>query len=134
MHAFANICHTDKRVAQARIASAHDWHLQLHAAFADGGDPFDGTNAVFYDGACKALCVLAWYGPHVEYFSQSSKIVIPLFELLTSRRLKSRKQASWAIAALCPLSASGVIVVGTAAAKTVERIYDQTGGGKKGLG
>lgn len=120
----------DKAAARARIGTAStDWHLQLLSVFAEAGSPFNPANVVLLDGACKALAVLCWYGPHVEFFSQSQEVVRTLFEMLTSRRLKSRKQASWALAALLPLSSSGVIVIGSAAAKTVDRVNEQ--GAKK---
>lgn len=117
--------------AKARIAAAADWHIELMRVFQDAGSPFDPNEVVLLDGACKALSALCKHGPHIEYFSKSPTVVTILFQLLTSRRLKSRKLASWALAALLPLSASGVIVVGAAAGKTAERAYEQ-GGVKKG--
>lgn len=132
LHAFGNICACAKAIAsKAAIAAAADWHIELMRVFQDAGSPFDPKEVVLLDGACKALSALCKHGPHIEYFSKSPTVVNVLFQLLTSRRLKSRKLASWALAALMPLSASGVILVGAAAGKTAERVYKQ-GGAKKG--
>lgn len=111
---------------QSTIAAATDWHLHLAMVFESAvDDPLDPTLSVMMDGACKVLTALITNSENLEYFSKNTLIVTMLLQFMCADPLRSRKEAAWAIAGLCPLSSTGVLVVGGAAARTVGRYNDQ---------